>query len=263
MEEKITTPNSEIEGLFDDLEKLVQEELGSFSGNSTLRNVFRPLTTGLGLHPPQKLKKDFEAPLHSATPPKKVAPPESPKKAPSAVSQVLGAVQNAPQTPPPLPMQAEVSVKNLPPALPQATVFRRILAGFLDIFFVFTLWGLALATTLKFLTGSFLGVAENHITMLQNPQFLRFAVLEFFALWLSYLALGIGTMDMTFGMWIWGLRVSYGKNTSTLSKKFRRVVFSFLFYALGIPLLLLLWVGRKGRNLLDILSGTQLYRCPT
>jgi hypothetical protein len=59
---------------------------------------------------------------------------------------------------------------------------------------------------------------------LTNPFYVRIAIFEFSVLWLTYLAVGIGIFDRTFGMWVWGLHVQYGANSQDsvfLKKVFR------------------------------------------
>jgi len=87
---------------------------------------------------------------------------------------------------------------------------------------------------------------------------LRFIALEFITLWLAYFAICLGAMDMTLGMWAWGLRVGYNQGSKGL-RKWLRIVFSLAFLAPIVPSILLIF-RYHGRNLLDGLSGTSLYR---
>lgn len=145
-----------------------------------------------------------------------------------------------------------------PPPVPQVTVFRRLGAWLMDQFFVLGLFVVAVIITLQLVgpANSPLGLRE-----LVRPVVLRLAVLEFSTIWLCYLSLCLGLLDMTFGMWIWGIRVAYpGEvNASRFLRKVMRIFCSFLFFAPILPSVLLAFRFR-GRSLLDLLSGTRLYR---
>lgn len=91
---------------------------------------------------------------------------------------------------------------------------------------------------------------------------MQFAVLEFATIWVAYAVFCMGVLDMTFGMWVWGIRVGYmtqSKRTWIL-RKFLRTLFTFVFYAPILPVIFLVFVGKRGRNLLDALSGTVVYQ---
>lgn len=269
--------------LFDDLQKMITEELGEMA-DPNFKKAFRPLTGGLGLEPPKKEDVFFENageqeqdipeeginPLpemvkmaKAATPekktkPAKVKPPDKKFNLSDALSQAKAA--NHQMKPREIP--ADSSPKEIPPVMPRPSVFRRILAAIIDEIFVVTLWLVAMVITLRLLTGSFVGLAATNITVVGDPQFIRFAILEFVALWFAYFAVCIGLLDMTFGMWIWGIKVGYGGDVdaATLGKKLKRTLLSFIFYAPVVPLAALVVVGHQGKNLLDILSGTTVYK---
>jgi uncharacterized RDD family membrane protein YckC len=145
--------------------------------------------------------------------------------------------------------------------MPKASLWRRAFAAFVDEVFVLTLFSLALLMTLHLSTGMSAQLSGEPWSKLQDSQFLRFAALEFTTLWLGYFAIGLGLLDMTFGMWVWGLRVSFGRDSedSKFLAKLLRIVGSFVFYAPVVPLILLT-LRRKGRNVLDAISGTWVYR---
>lgn len=141
-----------------------------------------------------------------------------------------------------------------------AGVTQRFLAFVIDQVFVWTVWLFAIIVTLKGLMGT--SVPQLPTTgNFQDPLFLRFALMEFATLWMGYLAIGIGVVDMTFGMWVWGLRVRYDDATgeSRWLQKALRIVTTFFFVAPVLPSVVLAF-RRKGRNLLDVISGTRLYR---
>ncbi len=152
---------------------------------------------------------------------------------------------------------------HVPPPIPAASAFRRGLAGLLDAFFVMGLWCVGLVITSQILSVHQGTIVERLVADFSTPVFVRYAVLEYLALWLAYFALSLGVLDMSFGMWVWGLRVSYGQDgVRPWARKGLRILLSFLFYAPFFPVLLLP-LRLRGRNLLDALSTTRLYRTPS
>jgi len=153
----------------------------------------------------------------------------------------------------------------VPPQLPKPTFFRQMLSALIDEMFVFTLWAFSVVITLKFFTGSFIGLTAQPSSILQNPQFVHLAMLEFGAIWICYFAFCIGLLDMTFGMWVWGLRVGYRTESRffAMIKKGIRIGLSVVIYLPILPLLLLSLVGKNRRNILDTLSGTNVYQAAT
>ncbi len=150
-----------------------------------------------------------------------------------------------------------------PPELPRADFSRRFLAAVLDHVFVWTLFAALIIVTGIVLEGlNPAQLSSWFFTSFANPKFIRVIALEFSVLWLTYLVMSIGVLDMTFGMWVWGLRLNYpnvAEGEWMTLRKCVRLVTSFLFYP--IPLLApLLFVRRKGRNLVDWLSGSTVYR---
>jgi uncharacterized RDD family membrane protein YckC len=138
---------------------------------------------------------------------------------------------------------------------------RRLLAGMVDQAFVLILLGVVLLITSTVLTREGGVLSKGLLTNLQHPAYIRFAILGFATLWMSYLVLGVGVLDMTFGMWVWGLRINYtsGSGESRTARKLMRILASFFLEALLVPSLLLA-IRVKGRNLIDWLSGSYLYR---
>lgn len=151
--------------------------------------------------------------------------------------------------------------KNIqPPKLPTVNATKRLLSFIVDQIFVLTLWALAIVITSNLQNGFSTGFTMAVLNDFSNPVFQRFAILEFSAIWLTYLAISVGILDLTFGLWVWGLRVSYGSPSDSQywMRKMMRVIWSFFFLAPIVPSFLLMF-RRKGRNLLDVLSGTNLY----
>jgi uncharacterized RDD family membrane protein YckC len=129
----------------------------------------------------------------------------------------------------------------------------------MDQFFVLSLWVLALAITSNFLAGQSEGFSiERLLTSFSNSHFRNFALLEFAAIWFSYLAITVGILEMTFGMWVWGMKIAYGEGMQ-ISKRITRVLFDCLFAPFVLPSALLVFQS-KGKNLLDFLSASHLYR---
>ncbi|NBT58557.1 hypothetical protein EBT16_07210 [bacterium] len=214
----------------------------------------RPITQGLGLESPRSSdrpkqpvaatpapKQDVHTPRRVATP---VAPPPKPK------------VDFSPE----LPVQTPVVETQTPPPLPTVSLLKRAASLFLDQVFVQTLWTIALVITSNIFSGFETGLSTGVFKGLSEPLFFRFAVLEFAALWLAYLAISLGIFNMTFGMWVWGIRISYGnqKDENYGLRKLMRILWSFIFYAPLVPSLLLVF-RKNDRNLVDALSGSNLY----
>lgn len=172
----------------------------------------------------------------------------------------------SPQVPkmvePPLEPQVETPVST-PPPLPVASGFRRMLAGLVDQILVFCLWLVTVLITSHFFShgtewGAMDAMVNRFVQDFSNTTFVRYAGLAFFAVWFCYLSLTVGMLGMTVGMWVWGVRVNYGAQ-NRFWKKFARCVVSWLLVA---PLVttLLLAIRVRGKNLIDAMSGTSLYR---
>lgn len=249
-----------------DLQEFFEKELSGADARATSR-VFVPLTDGLGLESPKQ--KDAAFQVEVPKPP----PIKFDREFPQRKSDVSILFDEAPSPVEPAPVEqpiVPVAESRLvlsepdkivaPPPIPQPSFFRRAMAAMIDELFVLTLWIIALVITSNLLTGFSTGVSNQVFKELGNPLFLRFAILEFATIWLSYLAICLGVMDVTFGMWVWGIRVSYGGRSegNFALRKLMRIVWGFLFYAPVAPLVFLLF-HRKGRNLLDALSGTNVY----
>ena len=278
-----------------ELRELLAGELDRGEGTDPVQRTFQPITDGLGLESPKRREG------RSAPKPLPPPPPKPEKLMKSATQPVKLIVDDAllpeppafpeqfrtrehrretpesrEQTPPTDRASTTRSVNNtffnsfdvepepahkVPPQLPRPSFFRRLFSLIIDEVFVLTVCFLALVLTLNLLRGMAAHTPGDTYRQIQNPLFIRFAILEFATIWISYFAICIGVLDMTFGMWVWGLRVTYGKDAtdSILIKKLMRIVLSFFFYAPVAPLLLLA-PQRKGRNLLDWMTGTGLYR---
>ena len=282
-------PGTQVENDHNELRKLVEDEIGQENRQGATSFAFTPLTDGLGLNSPRK---------REPSPGENMAPPQ-PVSRPSDLSggarRITTFVASAPSprvekvTPPEeeiereaLPQteiqkasraEPETSLTSImsnqgreierdevlvPPPLPRPSFMRRMLAAFVDELFILTLFSVSLVTTLKVQTGTF--QPQSGGAILASAAFIRAAVLEFLALWLTYFSFCIGLLDMTFGMWVWNIRIGYGKPSSKFctGKKLRRIGLSLLFYAPVVPLVVLVF-RRKGRSLMDALSGTQVY----
>lgn len=273
-----------------DLQEFLQDEFTD-AGEALLSRAFTPITSGLGLESPQKpesqlIEKPFpfeppaiaEKPKESSTlvekqiqnfldsdslPPqkeKKIAEPvlmrtEIPEEKAPDILSVKSASEAAPKN-------LYSTLQSIPPPLPEKTpvpLFRRAAAIIIDQVFVLTLFSLALVLTSNAMAGFSVGFSTKIFRDFSNPLFIRFAVLEFVTLWLGYLAVCLFAMNTTFGMWIWGLKISFGdKNSENYSmRKLMRVVWSFIFCAPVITMLLL-FIRKQGKNVIDILSGSSV-----
>ncbi len=150
-----------------------------------------------------------------------------------------------------------------PPPLPSPSAVRRLFASLMDQMFVLTFFTFALVLTANLMDGFSTGFSLKVFQNFSNPAFVRLATLEFAVLWVLYFGIGVGVLDATFGMWVWGVRVSYGPkgDSGYALRKAMRVFWSVLFFAPVVPMFLLA-IKRRGRNLLDTLSGSNLYLSP-
>jgi RDD family len=271
-----------------ELRELLATELDVVEGTDSVQRVFRPLTDGLGLESPRKREGSLAKPAASVAARKPAAEPQRSKVAtePNLFSEedfsfeqaIQDRVTNPPtetglaafMAPPEVaPADPEPEKRALPlsdypeatpPPVPRPSWMRRFLAGLMDELFVLTLFGLAMVVTLWMLSGG-RGFHLTHLKGMENPVFIRFAILEFATIWISYFAICVGILDMTFGMWVWGIRLGYGLEVGEMQilRKGLRVLLSFIFYAPVFPLTVLA-IQVRGRNLLDFLTGTNLYR---
>jgi len=286
---------SSLNGLVE-LQRFLAQELEELEiAPAAFQKAFRPLTDGLGLetpkrredssalsvkplstpdinqlffHEPENLEPNLApSPLAGGAEPNRVSLDDvkyAERKAkeashpgiafPSAHDATLEMVSPA--------LPAEIAAPRIatPPPMPQPSLFRRLQAALIDDVFVLAIWVFTLVITANLLTGFSEGFSIQVLQEFSRPIFLRFAALEFATLWLAYFAIGIGVLDMTFGMWVWGIRVCYDPpESSRFARKVLRIVLSFLFIAPIVPAIFLLFRIR-GRNLLDSLSGTGLYR---
>jgi len=269
-----------------ELREFIASELDPSGLEDRSQRTVRPLTNGLGLESPRRAEG---TPARAATPTRKPTPLATPSIKlkpewvdPPPISAPLADVPRpafrAPEVERPLasviaptapiaaiavetPPAVSTEKSPTPPPMPKASLFRRLCAAIIDELFVWSLFLLALGVTLKVLAGPSFEFTLETLRKFPNPVLVRFGIMEFATLWLSYFAICVGVLDMTFGMWVWGLRITYGReNTENrFIRKVLRIVLSFFFYAPLLPLVLL-GVQRKGRNLLDFFSGTTLYR---
>lgn len=211
------------------------------------------------IEPPPK-PAPVKDPVKAPPAPKKEPPrKEAPRKLADAIEGPVPG-EPRPNLDTPLKHVIEKPVP-VPPPAPLARLPRRALSGLLDQVFVLTLFAASLVVTHAVLNGGQFVLSVDLFKEFVNPLFVRFAALEFATLWLAYLAISLGLADRTFGMWVWGTRVSYtvGSSDNRFLKRILRVFLSFVFFAPIAPMVLLV-VSWKGRNLLDFLSRTAVYR---
>jgi len=267
-----------------ELQKFLAGELSNTESDPSFHRSFTPLTDGLGLESPRKPVEVFEAAPPVVEKAEEIPPPPAPLKVESVVGppqskepQKIALEVDDEEMPPIDPLLAakrvpanffaaeekeeekEISVRTMPPPpIPTASFFRRVQAGIIDQVIVLGVWAAAVMITSQVGAKGDEAFSTRILQDLSNPVFLRFIALEFITLWLAYFAICLGAMDMTLGMWAWGLRVGYNQGSKGL-RKWLRIVFSLAFLAPIVPSILLIF-RYHGRNLLDGLSGTSLYR---
>lgn len=258
---------SEIDDLFTsgdlttlvDLQKFLAEELteGAQKGVDFTR-AFTPLTDGLGIHGSAKPQPTgaqkagapaYVPPAPRVTEFRSVQPLVEKKKSSARMivdSDYEG--QMAAQA-----YASEFEMTSPPPPVPLPGAGRRFFAGVVDQCFVFAATLLTLAITSN-------AMADSHrfLNGFSNPAFVRSAMLEYAMIWLGYLVLSLGVLEMTFGMWVWGLRVSYG-DVGRGWKKVARIVMGMFIYPWIAPAVLLLF-QKDGQHLIDAFSQSQVYR---
>jgi uncharacterized RDD family membrane protein YckC len=147
-----------------------------------------------------------------------------------------------------------------PPPLPRPSVFTRLLAGIIDHVFVIFIWTGMIVLTSNLMNDFATGFSIEVLTDFGQPKFLRMAVLEFAAAWFGYLGFSFLIAKRTFGMWVWAIGVSYGdkEEENYTMRKAMRIFWTFLFSAPIVPSIILA-IQKNGRNILDVLSGTNVY----
>lgn len=280
--------DSELTGLAD-LKKFLSEELGDSYQSAGMDRAFQPLTDGLGLESPKRKSGSVAATESVVT-----AAVESPATAKKSVADVLfgeGPLAQAPleprvlretvkrSEPPPVPPALERATESMlvppadlesaelspmleaPPAMPSPGLFSRLLSAVVDQALILTAFATFLLLAANVRTSGAAGFSSDLLKELRDPAFLRLAVAGFAGLWLGYLVLALTVAGRTFGMWAWNIKVAYGAEDDDLKwlRRTMRIFWSFCFYAPVVPLFVLaIRVG--GKNLLDLLSGTHLYR---
>ncbi len=268
-----SNPNdrSEVEGIFSgadlttlvDLQKFLADEVAQGAEKGVdLTRAFTPLTDGLGIHvsgtarPAAGANKGgpvaYVPPgvsavteFRSTTPMEKTKPATRLIVDPGVDTETARALDS-------------FEYQEPPPPVPAATTGRRLLAGLVDQCFVLTAWLLAMAITSNAMSSGTGDLSSRFLREFGNPAFVRAAGLEFGMIWLGYLILSIGILEMTFGMWVWGLRVSFGE-TGRFWKKVARIVMGMFFYPFVVPTALLL-LRKDGRTLIDAVTQTDVYR---
>ena len=254
---------SEVENLFTggdlttlvDLQKFLADEVAQGAQTGVdLSRAFTPLTDGLGIH---------------HTGPTGATRAGQPSYVPPGVDAVTEFRSPTPVSNPPATRRVIVddsvgiapayeAYVEPPPPVPAATLGRRLLAGLVDQCFVLTAWLLALAITSNAMNSGNGDISAKFLKEFSNPAFVRAAWMEFGMIWFTYLTLSLGILEMTFGMWVWGLRVNFGE-TGRFWKKLARVVMGMFFYPAIVPSALLLF-RKDGRNLIDAVTQTETYR---
>jgi uncharacterized RDD family membrane protein YckC len=173
----------------------------------------------------------------------------------SRLKQALNGSQDFKRSLPELESEAEFAT---PPPLPKVGLLRRSMAALMDQVFVGTLAVLTLIFVTNVLSSGSAPVSGKLLKEFTQPQFAKYLLAGFATLWFGYLSLSVGVLESTFGMWIWGMRINYGREQRFI-KKVARVGLSFLFLMPLLPGLILVF-QRHGRNLIDSLSGTDVYR---
>ncbi len=167
---------------------------------------------------------------------------------------------------PPQPPKLEVASASekypntQPPPLPRPSVFKRLLAGVIDHVFVLLIWTAMIVLTSNLMNDFSSGFSIQILADFGQAKFQRMAVLEFAAAWFGYLGFCLLISKRTFGMWVWSIGVSYGDKLEEnyTMRKAMRIFWTFLFSAPIVPSLFLI-VHKNGRNILDVLSGTNVY----
>ncbi len=254
-----------------ELQAFLKDELGE-SEEALISRAFTPITDGLGLESPKRPDPLFHEKVE-----KVVAEPPPPKKLEVPPTWVDKQIQNfldsdsvakeeAPVAfePKPVIEEAPKTLQNTlaaaPPPLPtppDASLLKRAAAIAIDQVFVLTLFSLALVITSNAMNGFSSGFSFKILQSFSQPTFLRLAIIEFAVIWLGYLGICVFSMNTTFGMWVWGLRISFGDKMSEnySMRKIMRVVWSFIFCAPILPMFLL-FIRKQGKNIIDILSGS-------
>lgn len=207
---------------------------------------FEAITEGLGLESPRKPEIDL-----------------SQEKNQKEVAIIAEAYLK--KTPPPIPAKKTSSLHSTltkpetkqPPPLPKATYSRRFFAGAIDHLLVLTFlfFSLGLAVRWGVINSDFIDVSNWW-----HHDFLVGGLKVYFGFWIVYLAFSVGLLESTLGMWILGLQLKFGPHQEAKGlKKTARVILGALLHALVFPNLFLLF-HRHGRNILDTLSSTQVYR---
>ncbi len=265
-----------------ELQKFLVDELAESSPSSTFQRAFQPLTDGLGLESPperqkppsparrsvidQLLKDPFQSnlPLVEVKPPPPVRAPLTPLDL--LTDDELGKMRTAREVlepeiksePEPLAPLTEFSNSPdpTPPPIPAPSQARRMMAALLDHFFVGFLTIIACLITAQLTAKGDFSILKS-IEVLGKPPFPFYAMVEYLALWFCYLFVGLGLLENTFGMWVWGIKVRGDSSISRL----RRIFFTTLFIPTLFPSIFLVF-KKKGKNLIDLLSGTTLYLSP-
>jgi len=232
------------------------------SSNNIIETISAPQT-------PETLSFNKEAPIT----PKKTAPPPlklDNKMAENRLAELMAPPATLQSEPAFEPEEKSVQLQvnsasdqqtmPQPPPLPRPSIFTRLLAGIIDHVFVLLIWTGIIVLTSNLMSDFTTGFSIDVLTDFGQPKFQRIAVLEFAAAWFGYLGVSFLIAKRTFGMWVWSIGVSYGdkEEENYTMRKAMRIFWTFLFSAPIIPSVILV-IQKNGRNILDVLSGTNVY----
>jgi len=272
--------DGEVLGLLDLQEFLEKELADKTESASDFRKSFTPLTDGLGLNEPPRKVEPSKKPIEFLKLQEDFTPSAS------AVNEIYEEVKPLPPLPPltglikkeeaqveersftqlmSKPQREETTFvapprpKPLPPPMPKVGFFRRMLAGFIDFAFMGVVMGLVLVVTANAVAGVSSDLVFRLSKEIFEPSFVRIFLAEYIVGWFFYWAFCLGFAERSFGMWVWGMKVSFGEGEARGLRKGFRIFTSFIFSLTLLPYMLLV-VTFRGRNLVDLISGSQVYR---
>jgi uncharacterized RDD family membrane protein YckC len=255
--QKRSTPIEPDLGSLLELQQFIADELGDNTDTIHLQRAFSPLTNGLGLEspPPETIRRESNTRFENHSIIEELVKIPVPERTQNRTQEIFEDAHPAEET-----IFGRESSRVTPPSLPIASGMKRGLACMLDQLFVVSLFAAILLFTVKARSG-FDDIVYKNWSHFLSPLMIRFTVLEFCLVWMGYLAICLGLLERTFGMWVWGLKVQYATvdDDSQFIKKVMRIFWSFLLVA-PIVTLPILWFRKNGRNLLDAFSSTTVYQ---
>lgn len=133
------------------------------------------------------------------------------------------------------------------------SVFRRMAGGLMDQVLMLAIASAIIAITVQLSPEGALGFQGQ-----VRPDMVRNWLAGYLVLWLGYLVIAYALLESSFGMWIWGMRLQFDDSYRGWRKS-ARVLIGLFFLAPVFPALLLM-IQRRGRNMLDWLSGSEVVR---